>query len=138
MKKFLVLLVTFAFGAAIAASQSSDESLAERLKPAGNVCIQGQECATAQAVASSADSSGPKSGEEVYSISCSACHSTGLLSSPRFGNADDWAPREAQGVETLYTHALNGFNAMPAKGGNTSLSDEEVKAAVDHMLASTK
>lgn len=115
MKKFLVLLVTFAFGAAFAASQSSEQSLAERLKPAGNVCIQGQECATAQVAASSSEPAGPKSGEEVYSVSCAACHGTGLLSSPMFGSADDWAPREAKGVDTLYSHAINGFNAMPAK-----------------------
>ncbi|TCS44075.1 c-type cytochrome [Reinekea marinisedimentorum] len=138
MKKFLVLLVTFAFGAAIAATQGSEESLAERLKPAGNVCIQGQECATAKVAASSAAADGPRSGEDVYSASCAACHATGLLSSPRFGNADDWAPREVQGLETLYSHALNGLNNMPAKGGNTALSDDEVKAAVDHMLASTR
>lgn len=136
MKKFLVLMVTFAFGVAFAASNSSQESLAERLKPAGNVCIQGQVCETAQAAASAAAPAGPKSGDEVYSVSCAACHATGLLESPKFGSADDWAPRVAKGIDTLYTNAINGINAMPAKGGNTALSDDEVKAAVDHMIAS--
>lgn len=138
MKKLLVLVATLAVGFVIAESKSYEDQVAERLKPAGNVCVEGQECTTATVAASSAASSGPKSGDEVYTTACAACHASGVLSAPKFGSAEDWAPRIAKGADTLYSNAINGINAMPAKGGNSSLSDEEVIAAVEHMIASTK
>lgn len=75
-----------------------------------------------------------KSGKEVYDVSCAGCHATGVLAAPRFGNKDDWVKREKQGFETLVKHALNGFNNMPAKGGNPAIKNEEVIAAVTYML----
>ncbi|NMV43156.1 cytochrome c5 family protein, partial [Vibrio parahaemolyticus] len=53
---------------------------------------------------------------------------------PKTGNADDWAPRIAQGKDTLVKHALEGFNAMPAKGTCMDCSDDEIIAAIDHMI----
>ncbi len=73
-------------------------------------------------------------GEAVYNQACMACHMTGAAGAPIRGNEEAWTPRMEQGVETLYDHALNGFNAMPARGGNPGLSDEEVKAAVDYLI----
>lgn len=73
-------------------------------------------------------------GEEVYNRACVACHASGAAGAPIIGDAEAWGPRLEQGEETLYDHAINGFQAMPAKGGQPNLSDEEVKAAVDHML----
>lgn len=77
------------------------------------------------------------SGEEAYA-SCAACHTAGIAGAPKLGDAAAWSTRIAQGVETLYDHAINGFQGnaglMPAKGGNIALSDDSVKAAVDHML----
>ena len=68
---------------------------------------------------------------------CAMCHQTGAAGAPKLGDKADWGPRLAQGKDTLYKHALEGFNgnkgAMPAKGGNPSLSDDDVKAAVDFM-----
>lgn len=76
-------------------------------------------------------------GKSVYGKTCALCHASGLAGAPMPGNKDDWAPRNAQGRDTLYKHALEGFTGekglMPAKGGNANLSDEEVKAAVDYM-----
>lgn len=138
MKKLLMLVATLAVGFVVAESKGYEDQVAERLKPAGNVCVEGQECATATVAAASAASSGPKSGDEVYSTACAACHASGVLSAPKFGSAEDWAPRIAKGNDTLYSNAINGFNAMPAKGGNSSLSDEEVIAAIEHMIASTQ
>ncbi len=138
MKKLLVLVATLAIGCVFAESQSYEQSVAERLKPAGNVCIEGVACETASVAASSAESSGPRSGEDVFTASCNACHGSGLLNSPKLGDAVAWAPRIAQGTDTLYEHAIVGFNLMPAKGGNPSLSDEEVMAAVDHMVAAAQ
>ena len=81
-------------------------------------------------------------GEGTYKTACSACHSAGIAGAPKSGDKAAWAPRIAQGKETLYKHAVAGFQGkggvMPAKGGNASLSDAEVKAAVDYMIALNK
>ncbi|MGR4066377.1 c-type cytochrome [Halomonas sp. LR3S48] len=73
-------------------------------------------------------------GEAVYNQACMACHMTGAAGAPIRGDADAWAPRMEQGIDTLYTHAIEGIGAMPPKGGQMGLSDEEVQAAVDYMV----
>jgi len=80
--------------------------------------------------------SGPhaeKSGEEVYKAVCTMCHAAGLMNAPKFGDKGLWAPRVAQGYDTLVSHAVQGIRAMPAKGGNAALSDAEVAGAVKYM-----
>ena len=72
-------------------------------------------------------------GKAVYEANCKTCHGGLIPGAPVVGKKEDWAPRIKQGQDTLHKHALEGFNAMPAKGGNGSLSDDEVKAAVDYM-----
>jgi cytochrome c5 len=89
----------------------------------------------AQTVAAAAPS---KAGETTYHSLCTGCHSIGAMGAPRYGDKAAWAPRIAQGMEALYHSALHGKNAMPAKGGNPSLSDADVKAAVDYMVAAAK
>lgn len=74
-------------------------------------------------------------GEGVYKNSCSACHDSGVANSPKLGDKAAWAPRLALGSDHLYQSAIKGIGAMPAKGGNTSISDVDVKAAVDYMAA---
>ncbi|WP_310567231.1 c-type cytochrome [Hydrogenophaga sp.] len=78
-------------------------------------------------------------GKKVYGSTCSMCHAAGVAGAPKPGDKADWGPRIAQGNDTLYKHALEGFTGakgmMPARGGGASLSDEDVKAAVDHMVA---
>ena len=76
---------------------------------------------------------GGADGKKVYEASCQACHGGAVPGIPHVGKKEDWAPRIKQGKDTLHKHAIEGFNAMPAKGGNGSLSDDEVKAAVDYM-----
>ena len=76
---------------------------------------------------------GGADGKKVYEASCQACHGGAVPGVPHVGKKEDWAPRIKQGKDTLHKHALEGFNAMPARGGNGSLSDDEVKAAVDYM-----
>ncbi len=75
-----------------------------------------------------------KSGQEVYNSACSVCHAIGIVGAPKFGDKDMWAPRVAKGSAALINSALNGLNAMPPRGGNPDLSEEEVKAAIDYML----
>ncbi|MEW6707213.1 MAG: c-type cytochrome [Pseudomonadota bacterium] len=80
-------------------------------------------------------------GKAVYGKTCALCHSAGVAGAPKPGDKADWAPRIAQGNDLLYKHAIEGFTgskgAMPARGGGTH-SDEEVKAAVDYMVAQSK
>lgn len=82
---------------------------------------------------------GPDTGEKVYKSTCSICHKSGLHGAPRMGSAADWEPRLAQGKEILYDRAINGYRgkkgSMPSRGSNTKLSVEEVRAAVDYMVA---
>ena len=80
-----------------------------------------------------APAAGGADGKKVYEANCQACHGAAVTDVPHVGKKEDWAPRIKQGKDTLHKHALEGFNAMPAKGGNGSLSDDEVKAAVDYM-----
>lgn len=109
--------------------------LIKRIAPYGNACVQGKTCSVSVPVVVVASVGGaPRSGEEVYQASCTTCHSTGMLSSPKTGDKAAWTPRIAKGKETLYTHAINGFNSMPARGG-AELSDQEVKNGVDYLIS---
>ncbi len=74
-------------------------------------------------------------GQAVYRQACFACHDSGAAGAPKLGDKAAWAPRIAQGKDALYHSALNGKNAMPAKGGRMDFSDEDVKAAVDFMVS---
>jgi c(7)-type cytochrome triheme protein len=76
-------------------------------------------------------------GKSTYDKTCALCHATGLAGAPKFGNKADWAPRLKVGAAKLYASALKGTaNGMPGKGGNLTLSDGDVKAAVDYLVAS--
>jgi len=84
------------------------------------------------------DSLDPAVGQRIYQQACQVCHDAGLAGAPRTGDQAEWAKRAAQGWSTLVGHAVNGFQGeagyMPAKGGQVQLGDEEVAAAVAHML----
>ena len=73
------------------------------------------------------------SGEKISQVNCILCHGAGVMGVPKIGDATQWEARIAQGKEKLINHAIQGINMMPAKGGNASLSDEEVAAAVIWM-----
>ena len=94
--------------------------------------------APAAAPAATATASDAGEGKTVYNATCHVCHATGLAGSPKFGDKAAWAPRIATGMDKLYNAALHGLNAMPPKGGNASLSDAQVKAAVDYMVSAAK
>lgn len=74
-------------------------------------------------------------GKKIYDTTCFACHATGIAGSPKLGDTEAWAPRIATGADALYNAALNGKGAMPPKGGNGSISDEDIKATVDYMMS---
>jgi cytochrome c5 len=85
---------------------------------------------------------GKPDGKTIFDGTCTVCHGAGIAGAPKFGDKAQWAPRIAQGVPVLYTHAIGGFTGkggvMPPKGGNLSLTDPEIKAAVDYMVAAAK
>ncbi|SHG26751.1 Cytochrome c5 [Microbulbifer donghaiensis] len=138
MKKILSIVAALAVSAAAAMAQSVDQEIAERIAPAGETCMQGDECAAAVAAAPAAAGGAARSGEAVYNASCATCHGTGAAGAPKLGDAGAWGPRVDKGMDTLYTHAINGFNAMPAKGLCMDCSEDEVKAAVDYMVEGSK
>ena len=117
----------------VAQATQSDAEIVARIKPVGELVV-----ASAAAVANGViPTAKAADGKATYDKACMACHAAGVAGAPKFGNKADWGPRVAQGNETLYTHALKGLQGkkgvMPAKGGNASLSDADVKAAVDYM-----
>ena len=92
--------------------------------------------ASAPAPVADAAADGGK-GAELFKKTCAMCHQTGVAGAPKLGDKADWGPRIAQGKETLYKHAMEGFTGakgmMPPRGGAPTLTDDEMKAAVDYM-----
>ena len=84
----------------------------------------------------------PANGTAAYETACQACHGAGIAGAPKVGDKAAWGPRIAQGKETLYNHALHGFNGktgvMPAKGGRADWPDDLIKQAVDHIVELNK
>jgi cytochrome c5 len=126
----LSLCTTLSVGAA----SSAEEKIIERIKPAGHVCLEGDDSCGA-AAAPVATAGGARSGEDVYNASCSACHSTGVAGAPKFGTAE-WAERGAKGIDSLLATAISGINAMPPKGTCANCSDDELKGAIEYMVNS--
>jgi len=120
----------------------SGSSVAERIKPVAQVNVASAE--TQQEPVKNATAAPPRSrdGQQVYQTTCVACHGAGIAGAPKLGDKTQWAKHIAKGRDTLYASALNGVQgsagAMPPKGGNPALSDAEVRAAVDYMVAQSK
>ena len=111
----------------------SDEAIAKRLKPVGEVVVDPNQPKPAQVAAVPAvpppaakPAPGGKAaagkGKSVYDATCMTCHGPGLAGAPKAGDKAAWAPRLKAGVGALYASSLKGKNAMPPKGGNLSLS----------------
>ncbi|WP_428034254.1 c-type cytochrome [Amphritea sp.] len=140
MSKFAAKAISALFAVALGFLSTStmantdNDAIVERIQKVGSVCVEGDDCGGAAAPAAAAQA---RSGSEVYTASCSACHASGVLNAPKYGTSD-WADRSAKGMETLLHSALNGFNAMPPRGTCASCSDDEIKAAVEYMVDSAK
>jgi cytochrome c5 len=131
--KILAVAATLAFWALNAQAATNDE-IAKRLEPVGQVCVQGKECAGME-VAASAGGGGAKAPDDVIAKHCNACHSTGLLGAPKIGDAADWGKRakEQGGLDGLLAKAITGINSMPPKGTCADCSDDELKGAIQKM-----
>ncbi|MCD6438044.1 MAG: cytochrome c5 family protein [Halomonas sp.] len=115
------------------AQDAARDAIAERLAPVGQLCLQGQDCGIAAAPAA-ASGGGEIDGEGIYNRICMACHETGAAGAPIRGDEAAWSARVEKGFATLLDHSINGFNAMPARGGNPNLSDEEMEAVTKYMV----
>ncbi len=123
----IALLAKFAVGAYFNRSLAnnpamSPEAVAKRIKPVGDLVI--VEAAGAKTL---------KSGEQVYTAVCAACHATGVADAPKFDDKAGWSGRIAEGYDHLVEAAIKGVRTMPPRGGNPDLSDIEVARAVAHM-----
>jgi cytochrome c5 len=157
----IAMLVSLVTGGADLSSKTnpamSNEAVAKRLKPVGEVEVDPSQpkpvadapaapaavAAAPAAIPPAAPAAAAKGGDagkgkSVYDATCQVCHTAGVAGAPKLGDKAAWAPRLKQGMETLYTSSLKGKNAMPPKGGNLSLSDADVKAAVDYMVGTVK
>lgn len=134
-----VLAVLVAFSAtAVELTDAQRAAIEERIKPAGDSCLQGDSsCGGAMQAAAGG---GDRSGEDVYNTACMACHTTGAAGAPMLGDAAEWTARLVKGMDVLYDSGVNGLagTGMIAKGGCMSCSDDEVRAAVDYMIEGSK
>jgi len=129
-------------------SEAKAAQIAAAIQPHGAV-FAGATGAAAQAAAKQAADEAAKGevayggtldGSVIYNSLCSGCHTSGAAGAPKLVKAD-WAARIAQGSDTLHKHAIEGYNnvgVMPARGGNPSLTDEQVIATVDWMVGNLK
>lgn len=144
-----VMIVVFIFLARAITGGDDDGNIAnafENTAPVGKVRMAGDEApvqVAAVAPAATATIGATDQGKQVYSGLCISCHGTGIPGIPQLGDKDAWTDRLAQGTDVLYANAINGFTGssgipMLPRGGNASLSDDEVKAAVDYMIANSQ
>jgi cytochrome c5 len=115
------------------ASKVEQDAINERLAPVASVNVAGSSATDAAAAAPAA----PKSGKDIVAAACNACHGTGAAGAPKIGDKAAWQARFDAGMESMMNHAINGKGAMPARGGNPSLTDEDIRAAVVSMLEDT-
>ena len=104
------------------ATAASEEAVARRIKPVGEIVV-----------AAAGGAQEVRSGKTVYEAVCAACHATGALNAPKFGDKNAWAKPIAQGQATLTAGAMKGVRQMPPRGGNPDLSDIEFARAVAYL-----
>lgn len=135
---FVVAQMVSGSGKVKTKTAQADSDIAARIKPVGELVVAGA-AAVANGVIPVAQAA---DGKGTYDKACGVCHAAGVAGAPKTGDKAAWKDRIAQGDDTLYTHAIKGFQGkkgfMPAKGGNASLSDADVKASVDYMVGQSK
>ena len=126
----VLMLMTLSIHAAM-----DDKSIRERTLPIGKVGVEGDDCGSAVAAAPT----GPQSPEDIYTNSCAACHGSGALGAPKFGDAGDWGARMAdKGLDTLIANAIGGINAMPPMGTCASCSEDDIAETVKYIVDNSK
>ncbi len=126
-----------AMSAAAPAAMAAVATAASAAPAAAAAAATAVAAAAVPAAAKPAASSASDAGKKVYDAYCAACHVAGVAGAPKFGDKAAWAPRIATGMDALYSSVIKGKGAMPAKGGSPA-SDDDLKAAVQFMVAAAK
>lgn len=100
----------------------------DRIKPVASVVMAAAPAATVMS----------RSAEAIYNASCAACHTSGIAGAPKTGDKTAWSPRIAQGDDKLLAHAIQGLNAMPARGGCADCSDDDIKKVIDYIVGKSQ
>ena len=138
----LIFLASFVVSKTLPPQKPDTRAIAERIKPVGELAIGQPPSGGGMSIIATANAAGDDKGKTVFNSTCVACHGSGVAGAPKVGDKAAWKNRISQGVDTLYKHALGGFQGksgfMPPKGGNASLPDADVKAAVNYMVSKAK
>lgn len=133
----LVALINLLLVEGPASTAGGPEAVAERIRPVGMVKVAGESSAAAPEAA--AGTTAAPDGEAIYNQVCMACHAAGVSGAPKLADSEAWAPRIAKGMDMLVASAVNGIpgTAMPARGTCATCSDDDLKAVVEYMVASS-
>ena len=134
--KFFLAALVLTVAASASADHLKEHTILERIQPAGGVYKQGDDVPVAKPAI--AETAGPRSGEDIYKASCSACHATDAIGAPMLGNAAAWKDRIAKGEQALIDSAVNGFNAMPPMGTCATCSSEDIANTVKYMVENSQ
>lgn len=133
MKKLIPIFVVSIAFILFFNGKKYDELVSSRLSSSIAICIEGESCGQATAMAVVAVG-GARSAESIYVSGCAACHDAGVAGAPMMGNKSQWETRQSKGYEMLVNNAYNGINGMPAKGLCADCTKEEIGIAVQYML----
>ena len=134
IKKLLVAPATVLALWAVTAQATTDDAIADRLKPVGQVCVMGEECKGVGAVAVAAGG-GARTADDIIAKHCGACHTPGILGAPKIGDTAAWKERAdlQGGLVGILAKAISGINAMPPKGTCADCTDADLKGAIEKM-----
>ena len=118
----------------LCAQAATNDNIAKRLEPVGQVCVQGKECPGME-VTASAGGGAAKTPDDIIAKHCNACHGSGLLGAPKIGDTAAWKDRADHqgGLDGILAKAITGINSMPPKGTCADCSDDELKGAIKKM-----
>ncbi|MEO1889161.1 MAG: c-type cytochrome [Cycloclasticus sp.] len=134
-----VIAITLVGDEIISGAKFQEKKVLDRIKPLGVVATTAAEAKEASPMVEAVSvEKGPMTAEQIYNTACMACHTTGAAGAPKTGDVAAWAPRIAQGADVLFEHATKGFKGMPPRGGSPQLSDEDITAAIDFMVANSQ
>ncbi len=131
VKKLSVALIVLGFVFSAGQLSAGCNKLEHRIAPVGSVCVEGEECKAEEVVVDEGPKE-PRSGSEIATDYCVSCHQTGIMNAPKIGSS--FKALESKGMDALLKVAKKGKNAMPRKGGCGDCSDEELSAAIQHMI----
>lgn len=127
MKFIMALIVGTLMSSVTAIAQEANDDIAKRIMPIGKVHVAGAQPEVAVVA-------GPRSGADIYNVSCVACHGSGVLGAPKKADAAGWGPRLEAGFDAVWQNALNGKGGMPPRGTCADCSDDDIKAAIEFMI----